>query len=791
MKPLPFSQTLAHPNDPLSKHLLRVAERALDSIAPTANPDVRLIAFLAGLFHDMGKASYYFQIQRLQKNKKNKLTPHAKSGAVLSWWYSTQMDLPLWMRLSIFLAVLRHHGALSFDSWIRALEHVQYDIEFDDNLVKQLNSMDLAGIRLYLIREIRSAPFPKQLNTLPPLTFEQLQICLLDVPFEIDEAFTALDQAVMFLAGFGSLLAVDKIDAAMQGGHIKRQSLPSQAVEIFKQRQPKFAIDTLLNKYREKIAVEIVQTWQANLDKALFSLTAPTGSGKTLAILNAALLIRAEIEKNQGYSPRIIYCLPLTSVIDQNHAVFRAVLKANGFLSQREREDDLLLKHHHLVDGLYKTDNAEYDVDGAGQLLTETWQSELVVTTFYQLLHSLLSKENANLKRAGQLSGSIVLMDEVQAIPLKYWAALRHLFQAVAQSLGTRFVLLTATRPLIFRPDKEATELLPSHPHYFRALSRVQLHYEDSLTLDEFAQHFIDKYQSDLRSILIIVNQKKAVKFLFDKFKAAFPDRAVMALSTLLTPRERRVRIYLIQRLLRQNKPCLVISTQLVEAGVDLSFPVVHRDFAPLDSVIQSAGRCNRHNDLDAVGEVHLWELHDSQGSPLWQRVYDTPLIEATQEILAQQSLWNECDFLQLSERYFKACWDPSWNRIEQAPVDEWLKEGDFETIQSRFKLILDNYRKQSLFIVGVDVQGELRQSDDKLWNEYRELYDSDDLSHWEKERAFASIRKAFYERVIQVAIDIDNPPDDPITRVEAGEDTYSPETGFITLSKESSICLF
>jgi len=802
MKPLPFFQTLARPEDLLYCHLERVSLRAKETIAPSAKSEVRLMAFLAGLFHDLGKATSYFQ-KYLQTHQKTALTPHAKVGAVLSWWYTGEMGLPLWIRLSVFIAVLRHHGHLNYDQWQQLLINVRGEIrEEPNNLVKQLAALDLVGIHHWLEQQVVDEfELPVVLS---PLTVDNITTQLKQPKgSELHKAFNELDQSVIFLAGLGALLAMDKIDAALAGEYPRRQSLPSQAVKRFKARQTVFLPITDLNQRREMIAAEVEKNWLNQLDNFLFSLTAPTGSGKTLTIFNAALSVRAEIEKQQGYAPRIIYCLPFTAVIDQNYAVFQQVFRAN----QLENREDLLLKHHHLVSGLYrryreKGPNQEVEIehqpDGEGQLLTESWQSEVVVTTFYQLLHSFLSNHNAELKRAGQLSGSLVLMDEVQAIPIKYWQSLRYLFQAAARALGTRFVLLTATKPLIF-PAGEAIELLPHHAEHFQALSRVQLHWHhaEPLTLDDFADQLINQYQADNRSILIIVNRIKSVNRLVDKLTAAFADRTVLALSNYLTPRDRRIRLYLIQRLLRQNKLCLVIATQLVEAGGDISFPIVHRELAPLDSVIQSAGRCNRHGEKQQPGEVHLWCLYQTQADgsrddhkPLYRQIYDLPLIEATKDVLGQQAVFQETDFLQLSEQYFKSCWNSQaqWNRIGQEPVHQWLQEGDFLKIATDFKLILEKYPQRTLFIVG-NPAGKLRQTDANLWKKYEKIQSDNTLSPLEKEQAFAKIRRAFYERVIQINELPD--PHEPITQVVASAETYNPETGFVAMPKDPAVCIF
>jgi CRISPR-associated endonuclease/helicase Cas3 len=735
-QPLPFSETFAHPADPLPAHLARVAARAAASIAPTAGAEIRAIARVAGLFHDLGKATPWFQ-NYLRGGRRSPLTHHAELGALLVWWYSAALDWPLWQRLAVFIAVRRHHGALTFQAWPALLEQMRLALREDDHpLHQQLAALDLTGIQHWLVKV--AAEQPELAPSLEPLTAENVLARLRDRQVggsKLRVAYQTLSEALATLAGFGALLAADKIDAALAGEQIKRQTLPINAVTIYKQK-----ISTNLNSYRDQIAITVAQTWLAHFNQHLFTLTAPTGAGKTLTILHSALQVRAQIEQNNGAAPRIIYCLPFTSIIDQNHAVFRDVLQKNGI---QDRED-MLLKHHHLTEAVFRTEDAEHQADGAGQLLTETWQSEIVVTTFHQLLHTLLSPRNANLKRAGQLTGAIILLDEVQAIPLRYWETMRQLFLAAAHIYGTRFVLLTATRPLIFQAG-DAVELLPDHETHFRAMNRTQLiAHQEPLTLDEFAKHLITTLRDALRATLIIVNRRQSVRTLFAALQCAFPERPMIALSTNLTPLDRRVRIRLMQRLLRQGQPLIVVTTQLIEAGVDVSFPMVQRELAPLDSIIQSAGRCNRNNENGAAGEVHLWHLQatktdGSAGESLWRHVYDGALIEVTLETLGKQQHYFEADFLQLSQAYFQGC----RARQDQQRVDVQLQAGDFIGVERAFQLI-EELPTLSVFIAQNDC-------DQKLWERYCAVRDDSNLIPAQQQQQFRIFKRAFYERVIQV----------------------------------------
>ncbi len=238
---LRFSDTFAHPNDPLPVHLERVAERAAASIAPTARREVSAIAWVAGLFHDLGKATPWFQDYLLRHGPRSVLSHHAEIGAVLAWWYTGELNWPLWQRLAVFIAVRRHHGALRFQDWPDLLEQTRDTFRDPEAaLAVQMAVLDFPGIHAWLVGVAERHP-EAGLPTAPgPLTVESIGARLRDQRVaggsKLRKAFGAVDEALAALAGFGALLAVDKTDAALQGGRIERQALPVDAVTVHKAR---------------------------------------------------------------------------------------------------------------------------------------------------------------------------------------------------------------------------------------------------------------------------------------------------------------------------------------------------------------------------------------------------------------------------------------------------------------------------------------------------------------------------------------------------------------------------
>lgn len=698
MKTLSFFDCLAHQDDPLTDHLLSVA-KAAKAACPADNVALANAAFLTGLLHDTGKANPWFQKKLLNhETTHSQRASHSPTSAVIAWHISSNLPIANQdkdrYRLFIFSAIRKHHGNLD-DPWAALLRTIKYREDLKQIINEQLDVIDLSSLKNWLNSLSDEMGFEA-----PDVTGGAIMSSLQAArPLFLQHAVQDLNQAVEYLALYGGLLQADKLHSAIGQASLSRSDLSDSLVENY--RKIEFSgQQTAITKLRDEI-FSLVEASVGVATGNFYTLTAPTGAGKTLAVLNAALKLRA---KAKAAMPRIIYCLPFTSIIDQNFSVIEDVIVKNGL----KATNDLLLKHHHLAEVSYTSDS-EFDVGHSSELLIETWQSEIIVTTFYQFLYTIFTNKNANLKRFTQLKDAIVILDEVQAIPRRYWDAIRRIFTSLSETLNVKFILTTATKPLIFLPDM-AIELLTEHQKYFASLSRTEItnRCKEASSLDSFFT-ILKTELNDNQSLsrMVVLNQRPPVRELYIRACKEMSSWRSFCLSTNLTPSDRRRRIDEIKQCLDAKLPCLIFTTQLIEAGVDISVDVVDRDLAPLDSIIQSAGRCNR-NAEKTKGIVNIWSLANEQGKPFWRHIYDPQLIEITVEVLSECGLEiKEAALPGLAQEYFERL----YKRATDTPVDEHITKGTFGEINNKdtgFMLIEASPFAQSYFIIQNDFDREI-----------------------------------------------------------------------------------
>ncbi|MBF0378416.1 MAG: CRISPR-associated helicase Cas3' [Desulfamplus sp.] len=677
---------LSHPDKLLYDHLSGAYKIGLNVFNRNGLfPECKEFVSALLLLHDLGKASNHFQ-KYIKKSGKvyEELKRHGEISALWFYFYAKEVLKIDEKQAVLGYIIIKHHHAdftnfrqmctnsLNADTLLKISESIDYDelcLIYKNTLNLVYNADAGKGI------EPNNSLESNNRIELDFFSHDSFKAKLSDLTRngsikserQIKKELKIEDY--LFLNYFFSiLLTADKCDAIVNHELNPIQSVWRDSfVDNYKQKFEKN--DEILTKIRNESYLET----EANLDadSRFFSINLPTGAGKTLTVLNAALKLKdkqnnkphpltpsPQVMGDRDNIQRIIYCLPFTSVIDQNAKVFEDILEYNGI----NITSDVILKHHHLTeleyiarfqdeDKIYSSKDSEFFIEG--------WESEFIVTTFHQLLHTMLSNRNKVLRKFHNLANSIIVLDEVQTIPSKFWDLIKTMFQEISELFNIRFILVTATMPLIFsEADNEIKELALSKKHYFDSLSRIKLNTEnlkEPINIDDFKYLLLDDIEQEPeKSRLIILNTIKAsldvYSFLKEHLDKSFVEKDLIYLSSNIIPKERLRRILEIKR---NPKGKVIVSTQLVEAGVDIDVDVVYRDMAPLDSIFQSCGRCNRNNHGKSVSEVKLYMLTDGKKA-YNSYIYDNVLIDVSSEILKSKSIFEEKEFLSLSKCYFE-----------------------------------------------------------------------------------------------------------------------------------------
>ncbi|WP_051914707.1 CRISPR-associated helicase/endonuclease Cas3 [Thermorudis peleae] len=663
---------LAGHGEKLIEHLRTVADLSR-SYAP---PELADLAELAGAVHDLGKATPFFQKRLKDRQYQAPEANHSYISALFGAWVAEQRGLDA---LAIFLAVARHHGALR-SPW--ELLPSPHDIDPPD-----FPDVDRPGLRRTLRALTRQLEAVKE--SWPVLC---ASLALPDPsPFCVGEIWSTLRRLAEEAARlnylnlssledfpqrqrywatnvvFSCLIDADKKLAA---GYCPpgREVLPADLVSRY--LTGNVSSTGPLQPFRKQVFETVdrhVRSWPlASLYPAQLTLTAPTGAGKTLTALHAALTIRARVEEATGRRLRIIYALPYINLIEQTVDIMHKVLK------HAEIEPaHVLLEHHHLAplnprpstatasaqaqqETRLVTDEEDIEVDDA-LLLAEAWDAEIVFTTFVQVFHTLVGYQNRALKKLHTLvEGSILILDEVQALDAHYWPLLRVLLSDLPR-WNVTVILMTATQPRLTEAS-QARELVdpPLHGYPHRVLIRPAAP-RSVPELAEAVAHTRD------RSQLVVVNSVRVSLELFRELER-YQLPLLFYLSTNITPRDRSVRLAEIRALLKQRQPVVLVSTQVVEAGVDVDFDAGWREWGPLESLLQVAGRINRNANHD-LATLELVALAEGQG----ERVYGRILLDAARESIDGPR--RDIELMQLLAEYFARV----ESRISQAHAESLL----------------------------------------------------------------------------------------------------------------------
>jgi|25_taG_2_1085351.scaffolds.fasta_scaffold00978_9 CRISPR-associated endonuclease/helicase Cas3 len=746
----------SHPGIPLVNHLSEVAKNCL-KIANENTTDFGFdrkikadLLFICGFYHDSGKATSYFQNYLKNPDKPhNSLKNHSLPSAVFVLYVAQKYlresgltkDEKFLLSVICFIVVRRHHGNLGNFNIELGIDHFKEDLE------KQFKSIDKEAIQEIIqignekleisvdwsnfVNWFEDDEFSKE-TRLELIAFYNLNF---QKKWENPKKSKTY---YLFLWMFGALLFSDKSDVILAGKFPEIQNLNLNYLTEFREDKGFNKSSTAINNLKNEAYFSVLKSLENQFEtsKHFYSITLPTGLGKTLTSLGASLKLKELAKLKEG---KIIIAIPFTSIIDQNYEVYREVFN--------DPDNSLLLKHHHLAEPKYKESEDAVRDSQESQYLIETWQSSVVVTTFVQLLECLITNNKTKLLKFSALSNSVIILDEVQQIPHPIWEVIRQAFFSIAEHLNCYIILMSATQPLIFKPEEEITELVENYQRYFSFFNRTRLvnKTKKSIPLDEFTEAILEYcLDNPKKDVLIILNTKKTTLETYRNIYKSLDkeENEIFYLTTLITPFERKKIIDKIKTE-KNGKRKIIVSTQLVEAGVDISVDTVFRALAPLDSIIQAAGRANRYDEKDGVSEVYLYKIEELE--KVTGFIYGADLIKKTENVLKNYDAIEEKEYLQLIQNYFEQVKD-----LSVYSENKYLKSLlalNFEET-GNFQLIEDT-KVESIFI-------GLNENAKEVWRKFLEIKEDEKLDIFEKKKAFASIKAEFYDYVLNINIPYD-----------------------------------
>ena len=533
----------------LVDHLLAVAEMAGGFCESFGSYDA---GYYAGLWHDIGKFNSEFQRYLAGEHKSS--LDHKGAGAKLALQHHLE---------PLALLVQGHHGGLP------AMRHCRGWVNEKDGNPATENAIVLAR---------QAIPQMEPQTPIKP-------------PPWVNNGHRA---ELWLRMVFSALIDADRLDteAHFNPGRAEDRGVVFGIAELWerfrtahRERVRSGSSDATVNEVRSDVYQACLAA--AEQRPGIFRLAVPTGGGKTLSGMGFALRHAAIHGLN-----RVIVAMPFISITQQTASVYREFLGGAAVLEHYSSAE---------VD-----DHDEYDSETTwARLATENWDAPIVITTTVQLFDSLFSNRTSSTRKLHNLAKSVIILDEAQALPPTLLAPILDGLRDLSQNYGASVVLSTATQPTfqVIKPfaGVNAYDIVQSSERHFQSLKRVRYDWRTNppLSWDEVAAAMWKTPQA-----LAIVNTKKDALALLDILN----DETALHLSTLLCGRHREAVIAEIRRRLKHGEPCRVVSTQVVEAGVDIDFPMVFRAMGPMDSIIQAAGRCNRNGQLPDKGRVIVFQ---------------------------------------------------------------------------------------------------------------------------------------------------------------------------------------
>ncbi len=693
-----LSECIARPDsldgspNPLVDHLLAVARGMGD---PSSSQEEEKLNFLAGLLHDAGKARISWQ--RFIKGEEKESPWHSPLGSVLFFFFSsallekwqkageTRYRLQ-WMSCSLAVDVASHHGAL---------KDLTEDPPWFGNIAKDtFGEIDLDGLMVLVkqyIPEFRceKSDFDSYWNNNQKIWKIWRKNASRYIKARIARSDSIYEEACKINVRINTsrLISADRFDAAKIRENRFEPNAARETLDFFSRycdlrarEVVRIGVPSHMVETRQKIQEGVYSSWLSNCDRKFFSNILPTGYGKTLSALRIALDSCAK-EKTS----RIIYVAPYLSILSQ---ASQEITMATGME---------VMSHHHL------SILQEQEIDDAWYLAMESWQSPVVATTYNQFFRAIFPYRAQQSMRLKALRNSFVIIDEPQIIDWGVWQTFLYQLSAVAAELNMKVLFTTATMP----PLNSHLDVIPLAPRIEPRPNRyIVTVLQGGHSEDIVAQMAIEKLRQK-SSVAVIMNTIKDAALVYKIVKSKYnEDGSIFFLSGAMTSVHKAERIKEIRETLTGNQKVMVISTQLLEAGVDLSFKCIFRAMPVTPSIIQAFGRANRHAEGD-MAEVYVFPFLREGEQETRQWVYRNRISrEETDRCLSIHTSWKEEESEGIVLDYYKGLItrNPSTGGLEKilrAARGEWSALSGIEPFGG------DNYKIDVFVPFGEDLLDE------------------------------------------------------------------------------------
>lgn len=703
-----LEQYFSHPDKKLQIHVKGVIDK-------TKKLTSLKLAEASAIFHDAGKINPNFQKKLFSKSFSG-YSNHAYLSAYIFWCYYCSNPKQVIDEfniksindiLRIITLIAKHHSNLpnflpndrSYSGYDNVLNEEETNKLFD--FINKENISAEGFVEIFL---------PKlQLNQFLKDQTSQSKFLEAGYMFKKEKNSKPLDFFLETQFSFASLILADKMDASNNENNNQEavnsfcQTYNSSLSDFLKTLEVKQHIP--INQLRTKVRINTVNKLSNALSQSnerVFTLTAPTGSGKTLMLLSLAGKI---IKKKGNY--RIIYALPFLSITEQVEAEILKIYRDEYSFIQR-------------IDS--KSENTEFErfqiefeenptKEIVQKLLSVQFQEDtfsypFVITTFVRFFETLLSNRNGTLLKLPNFSRSIFLIDEIQALPPRLYSFFIAFLSEFCKKFDSYAIISTATMPHTELPFESSnySNIKKVFSSYKKPIELSDIKYfnnplfkrysitksESSISIVELAE----KISKESNSVLVILNTIDDTKDLYEC--EMLKDENRILLNTHFTPNDRNKKIEASKEFLKSKRKVILISTQLIEAGVDIDFPVLYRDMATMPSVIQAAGRCNR-NGRRSLGKVEIFNLHKNgkQRAKLIYRGKDQQLLNFTENVLSN-TYTTESELFNKQVTYFKDIGTKlEFGKHEQSNTEidfvNEIMEAGFENI-GKFRLIEQSF---------------------------------------------------------------------------------------------------